>query len=393
MRAFADGFVSLLLPFYLTLLGFSAFEVGVVVTVTLVGSGLLTLAMGLVAHRYGGQRLLLIGAGLMCVTGILLTLAQDFWPLLVVAFVGTLNPTASDATLFSPLEHALLSRSVPAPSRTALFARYSVVGSLVMAFGAQASALPSVVATSGAFDLKSALQGMFLLYAVIGAASFVVYRRLSHHAASRETPASGALGKSRSRVYKLACLFSLDSFGGGFAVQSLLALWLLQRFDLSIVATASIFFWTGLLTALSQLASPAIASRFGLVNTMVYTHIPGNLFLVLVPFMPSLWLAMLFLCLRSLLSSMDVPARNSYVMAVVTPEERPAAASITAVPRSLASGVSPVIAGYLLGISAFGWPLVVAGALKINYDVLLLTMFRRVKPPEEESAERAVAKS
>jgi hypothetical protein len=254
MRAFADGFVSLLLPFYLTLLGFSAFEVGVVVTVTLVGSGLLTLAMGLVAHRYGGQRLLLIGAGLMCVTGILLTLAQDFWPLLVVAFVGTLTPTPSDATLFSPLEHALLSRSVPAPSRTALFARYSVVGSLVMAFGAQASALPSVVATSGALDLKSALQGMFLLYAVIGAASFVVYRRLSHHAASRETPASGALGKSRSRVYKLACLFSLDSFGGGFAVQSLLALWLLQRFDLSIVAAASIFF-------LDRPAHRALATR------------------------------------------------------------------------------------------------------------------------------------
>ena len=191
------------------------------------------------------------------------------------------------------------------------------------------------------------------------------------------------LGKSRRIVYTLAALFSIDSFAGGFAVQSLLALWLLQRFDLSVAAAGNIFFWTGLLTAFSHLAAARVAARFGLINTMVFTHLPANVFLILVPFMPTLELAMLFLFLRSALSSMDVPARTSYVMAVVSPGERPAAASVTAVPRSLASALSPSIAGALLVASPFGWPLVICGALKIVYDLTLLRMFRAVKPPEE----------
>ena len=382
LRAFGDGFVSLLLPYYLTLLGYSALQVGLLVTATLLGSGVLTLAIGHVAHRYSSRKLLLAASLLMAATGIALSVTTAFWPLLVIAVVGTLNPSAGDATLFSPLEQTLLTRAAPAQSRTALFARYSLIGALVGALGAQAAGIPDLTAAMAGGVLR-VIQIMFVLYALFGVASFVIYRRISpalepvHH----EQPVP--LGKSRRMVYTLAALFSIDAFAGGFAVQSLLALWLFQRYDLSVTAAGTIFFWTGLLTAFSHLAAARVAARFGLINTMVFTHLPANVFLILVPFMPTLELALLFLFLRSALSSMDVPARTSYVMAVVSPGERPAAASVTAVPRSLASAISPAFAGALLTISSFGWPLVICGALKIVYDLTLLKMFSAVKPPEE----------
>jgi predicted MFS family arabinose efflux permease len=211
-----------------------------------------------------------------------------------------------------------------------------------------------------------------------------LYRRLASAGSRGDESRPAPLGASRGVVYRLAALFSLDAFGGGFAVQSLLALWLFLRFDVSVEMAGTIFFWTGVLAAASFLAAPAIARRVGLINTMVFTHLPANIFCVLVPFMPTLALAVLFLLLRAALSSMDVPARSSYVMAVVTPSERPAAAGVTAVPRSLAAAISPAIAGYLLTLSSFGWPLVICGALKIAYDLTLLGMFRKVKPPEEQ---------
>ena len=224
---------------------------------------------------------------------------------------------------------------------------------------------------------------MFLCYAAIGLINYLLYRRVHPPQAYAADEHPTPLGPSKRRVYGLAALFSVDSFAGGFAVQSLLALWLFQRFDLSIATAGSIFFWTGLLTAFSHLLAPRIAARIGLINTMVFTHLPANIFLILVPFMPTLEWALLFLLLRSALSSMDVPARTSYVMAVVSPGERPAAASLTSVPRSLASALSPSLAGALLAASPFGWPLVICGGLKIAYDLSLLALFRSVKPPEE----------
>ncbi|MGQ0751625.1 MAG: MFS transporter [Betaproteobacteria bacterium] len=383
LRAFGDGYMSLLLPFYLTLLGYDALEVGVLVTVTLLGSGAMTLAVGLIAHRYRGRTLLQAASLLMAATGAAFVMVTDFWPLLIVAFVGTLNPSSGDVSVFLPLEQALLSHTVTAKSRTALFARYSLVGALVGAIGAQTAGIPSLVEQGLQVDLKHALQAMFLLYGLLGLASLMLYRKITpSFEADQKTPPT-PLGKSRRTVFKLAVLFSLDSFAGGFAVQSLLALWLFQRFDLSIATAGTVFFWVGLLSALSQLASARIAARFGLINTMVFTHLPSSVFLILVPFMPTLPLALLFLFLRSALSQMDVPARTSYVMAVVSPAERPAAASVTAVPRSLAAALSPALAGYLLSITVFGWPLIVCGTLKIAYDLMLLAMFRHVKPPEE----------
>jgi predicted MFS family arabinose efflux permease len=211
----------------------------------------------------------------------------------------------------------------------------------------------------------------------------MIYRKLPAVAGAESEAPAAPLRLSRRTVYKLAALFSLDAFGGGFIVQSLLALWLFQKYQLSTAVAGTIFFWTGVLSAFSYLVATRIAGRIGLVNTMVFTHLPANILLLLIPFAPNLAVAIALLFVRSALSQMDVPTRSSYVMAVVVPSERAAAASVTSVPRSLASAVSPLFAGYLLGLSTFGWPLVIAGGVKIVYDLLLLANFRSVPPPEE----------
>ncbi|HEX3501448.1 MAG TPA: MFS transporter [Stellaceae bacterium] len=386
LRAFADGFVALLLPVYLTRLGFDALAIGMLTTATLLGSAALTLAVGLTAHRLAPRPLLLAASLLMLATGFCFALFGDFWPLVIVGFVGTLNPSAGDVSLFLPLEQALLAHGVADDKRTALFARYSLVGSLVGALGALAAGLPELISETLPVDGTVALQAMFVLYGLFGAAAFLLYRRLPPDAAATAGPAKQPLGPSRRIVFVLAALFSLDSFGGGFFVQSLLALWLFDRFGLSLTAAASFFFWSGVLTAFSYLVAVRIAGRIGLVNTMVFTHIPSSLCIIAVPFVPELGIVLALLLLRAALSQMDVPTRSSYVMAVVTPEERAAAASLTAVPRSLASAASPVLAGWLMTVSAFAWPFLIGGTLKIVYDLLLLAMFRGVKPREERVA-------
>ena len=385
LRAFGDGYVSLLLPIYLLDLGFSPLQVGVIATTTLLGSGLLTLLVGLHAHRHHYRTLLLAATALMAGTGLGFATVTDFWPLLLIAFVGTLNPSSGDVSVFLPLEHAVLSRVVEDRRRTAAFARYSLVGSLVAALGSLATGLPAMA--SGAFGVATtaAIQGMFVLYALLAVAAASVYRGLPRALGADVQQPVAPLSHSKTRVYTLAALFSLDAFGGGFVVQSMVALWLYRTFALSLAEAGTLFFWTGVLTAFSYLIAVRIAGRFGLVNTMVFTHIPSSLCLIAIPFMPALEYVIALLIVRSALSQMDVPTRSSYVMAIVPPAERPAAASITSVPRSLASAASPFLAGYLLGVSSFGWPLLVAGVLKIVYDGLLLAMFRKVRPPEETS--------
>jgi MFS family permease len=385
LRGFADGFVSLLLPLYLLQLGFTPFQVGCIATTTLLGSGLLTLLAGAQAGRHAWRTLLLAACALMAGTGLALAWVTSFWPLMLVALVGTINPSGGDVSVFLPLEHALLSASVDQRRRTAAFARYSLVGTLSGAFGALCAGLPAVAARSSAISMPAALQAMFILYALIAGAAALVYRGLPRTRESASGEASSVLGPSRRRVLVLAALFSVDAFAGGFLVQSLLALWLYQRFGLSIEAAGSLFFWTGVLSAFSYLVAVRIANRIGLVRTMVYTHLPSSLCLVAMPFCGELSWVIVLLLVRSALSQMDVPTRSSYVMAIVTPAERPAAASVTSVPRSLAAAASPALAGWLLGMSSFGWPLIVGGALKIVYDLLLLAMFARVHPPEERS--------
>src|SRR5690348_11345338 len=283
LRAFGDGFVSLLLPFYLTLLGFSPSAVGVLVTATLAGSAALTLTVGFTAHRFGQRGLLVAATLLMIATGIGFMLETQFWPLLVIGFLGTHNPSSGDVSVFLPLEQALLAETVSDRSRTAVFAVYSLVGSLVAAAGSLAAGMPELLSKAWPVSLATALQAMFALYALLGLATYYLYRRLPlrldrHAAAQRQ-----ALGPSRGIVLRLAALFSLDAFGGGFIVQSLLALWLFNRFGLSLAAAGSFFFWSGLLSAGSYLAAARIARRIGLVNTMVWTHLPSNILLILVP--------------------------------------------------------------------------------------------------------------
>lgn len=389
LRGFADGFVSLLLPIHLLLLGFTPFQVGGIATATLLGSGLLTLLVGAHAARHAWRTLLLGATVLMAGTGLAMATLEGFWPLMLVALVGTINPSGGDVSVFLPLEHAVLSASVDQRSRTAAFARYSLVGTLAAAVGALAAGLPGWVSGFLPVDLPAAIRAMFVVYALLGVAAALAYRMLPRETQHVPGQAASALGPSRRRVYVLAGLFSLDAFGGGFLVQSLIALWLYQRFGLSLQAAGSLFFWTGVLTALSYLVAVRIASRIGLVRTMVYTHLPSSLCLLAIPFCTELSSAIALLLVRSALSQMDVPTRSSYVMAIVTPPERPAAASVTAVPRSLAAALSPALAGYLLGLSTFGWPLIVGGVLKVVYDLLLLGMFHRVRPPEEQQARQA----
>ncbi len=383
LRAFADGYVALLLPAYLLDRGFSPIQVGVVATATLAGSGLATLAIGWIARRFAYRDLLLAASLLMAATGLGFAFCTDLVPLLVIAFVGTLNPSSGDVSVFLPLEHASLTRATDDRGRTHAFARYSLAGALAAAVGSLAAGLPALLAHATGMELGTGYRAMFVLYALVAAAAAAIYRGLPRVEPERERRAQRALGPSRSRVYTLAALFSVDAFAGGLIVQSMLALWLYRAHGLSAAAAGTLFFWTGLASAASFLAAVPVSRRIGLVNTMVFTHIPSSVCLILVPFAPSLGAVVALLLVRGALSQIDVPTRSSYVMAIVTPAERPAAASVTTVPRSLAAVASPSLAGWMLGISAFGWPLVAAGAIKIAYDVALLLMFRSVRPPEE----------
>jgi MFS family permease len=383
VRGLGDGFAIIILPAYLSAIGFSSGEIGVIVSASLLGTALLTLAVGFIAPRHDLRSFLLGGAVLMACTGLAFPSVELFAVIAMVAFVGTINPSTGDLGVLVPLEHAMLAQGVPDHERTRTFARYSLIGALSIATGSLAAALPDFM-TSAGIDRVSAFKIMFYAYAALGVLCAALYWLLPHERMDERRP-SAPLGPSRNVVYKLAALFSLDAFAGGFVVQSLLALWLFIRFDMSLTAASVFFFWTSTLSAFSYPVAAWLSKRFGLVNTMVFTHIPSSIFLVAAAFSPSLILTLALLLMRAALSQMDVPTRTSYVMAVVTPGERTAAASITAVPRSLASSLSPAMAGVLLAMPFSGLPLVVCGVLKIAYDLALLRSFQHVKPPEEAS--------
>jgi len=384
LRGLADGAVSVLLPGYLTAIGFSPLRVGAIVFGTLLGSAALTLWVGLATDRLGRRRVLLAACALMLLTGIGFASTTSFWPLFVVAVVGTLNPSAGDVSLFLPVEQAALAEAAEPRDLTAMFALYNVAGAMAGAFGALASGVPAILATRHGWALAPALRSGFVAYSILALIAFTFYRRLSPDVEVERQPVRRApLEKSRAIVIRLSALFSIDALGGGFVIQSLLALWLFRRFNLSVQTAGAFFFAAGLLGSFSQFISAALASRFGRINTMVFSHLPSNAMLILAALMPTPALAMGFLLLRSSTSQMDVPARQSYVMAVVPPEERAAAATVTNVPRSLASALAPLPAGAMLNASTFGWPLICAGTLKTIYDILLLIQFRAVKPTDE----------
>jgi predicted MFS family arabinose efflux permease len=320
----------------------------------------------------------------MGATGLAFAGLSSLWPLLIVAFVSTLNPSSGDASVFLPLEHTVLAAGTTDAARTTVFARYSFLGSIFGAVGALVTAIPEALAVRG-LPMIDALRIMFLVYAATGVTVWILYLGMPDpHAETKR--AAVPLGPSRGIVWRLAGLFSLDSFAGGLILNSLLALWLFERFGMSLAAAGAFFFWTGLLAATSQLVAPILARRIGLINTMVFTHIPASVCLIAAAVAPGLDWALGLLLARAALSQMDVPARSAFVMWVVTPAERPAAASFTAVPRSLASALGPSLTGAMFAAGAMAAPLVTCGVLKIAYDLALFAAFRRAESARERAA-------
>ncbi|MEI6495338.1 MAG: MFS transporter [Actinomycetota bacterium] len=368
-RGFIDGAVAVTLSAYLTSIGYSGARIGVIVTGMLLGSALLTLLTGTSASGFARRTLLQVGSLLMIATGLVFATTQMFGVLLVVGFIGTVNPTSGDVSVFQPIEQSLLPNTTDAAGRTRLFAIYTFAGSLCAAAGLFSAGIPEHFGWS--------LRTVFVVYAAGGAVALLIYRTLSSsvepHGAARPAP----LGESRPIVYRLAALFSLDAFGGGFTVQSLLALWLFERFGFTLANAGLVLGTMGVLSAASGLLAARIERRIGPIRTMVFTHLPAQVLLIAAAFMPTAKWAVACLLARSLLASMDVPVRNAFVMSVVTPAERAAAASVTNVPRSLVAAVPPFLAGWMLDRSTFGWPLIIAGVLKITYDLLLLRMGSR----------------
>jgi len=320
----------------------------------------------------------------MVATGVGFASLTAFWPLLVIAVVGTLNPSAGDVTLFLPTEQAVIAAATPAAARPTVFAWYNLAGAFAGALGALAVSVPTGLAVALGASPAAGGPVAFAGYALAGIVLASLYWSATFPPMPRRPEDAAPLARSRGIVLRLTALFSLDAFGGGFVVQSLLVLWLARRFDLSADTIGVVLFATGLLGACSQLVSARLATRIGLVRTMVYTHLPANVLLVVAGLVPSAGAAVGCLLARALFSSMDVPVRQAYVMSVVPPEERAAAATVTAVPRSLASALPPLLVGFMLDRSVVGWPLVCGGVLKAVYDLLLLVQLRGI--PVEDAA-------
>ncbi len=372
IRGFADGFVSILLALYLKQLGFDALHIGAIVTGTLIGSAALTLYAGLRWHHHPARTVLLASCALMAITGTGFATVTRFWPLLAIAVVGTLNPSGGDVSLFLPTEQAALADLSEAGNRTRSFALYNLSGGMGAALGALASVLPKEIASWRHFDIATVDRAAFGVYVLCALGAALTYRTLprAESRASKERPPP--LQQSRSIVVRLSMLFSLDAAGGGFVVQALLVVYLAQRFNFDSTTIGTVLAVTAFFSAYSQLLSARLAARFGLVRTMVFTHLPANACLILAGIVPNGSVAIGFLLLRATVSAMDVPARQALVMAVVEPHERAAAASVTNVPRSLAAAATPLLAGLLLDKTTFGWPLIIGGAMKAAYDLLLL---------------------
>ncbi|MBM4383676.1 MAG: MFS transporter [Deltaproteobacteria bacterium] len=379
LRGLADGALVILVSRWLVDAG-RAGELGTLTFAALLGSALATLAAGLVAHRLAARSLLVASCALLALTGVGMAFAPSPLWLLAIVFVGTFNPGDSDLSLFLPIEQALLAETGDAEGRASRFAYYNVAGALGMMLGSQAAGLLAQAGAGAHGDAQLAL----IAYAACGALLAALYAplRVGRARAGERTPAQ-PLRESRGVVLKLSALFTLDSFGGGFSVRTLVIAWLIARHDASVAQVALAMSVASGLSAASQLAAPLVARRIGLIRTMVYTHIPANCFMIALGFMPTLPLAIACLWLRASLSQMDVPARQAYVMSVVPEGERAAAASVTNVPRAFGGAPSALIAGPMLAAGAFQWALATGGVLKIAYDLLLLAGFGHRPAPHE----------
>jgi len=386
LRTFAYGYLATALGLYLDKLGLTPIEVGVVLTAAIAGSALMTVFWSLVADRFGRRRTVATMALLMTVGGLVFALTSSFIVLVIASFTGTISATSSEVGVFQTVEQAVLPQTAPADKRTWLFAVYNTIANIAGACGALFSASVGFFASLG-LSGADPYRPLFLIYGAVGLANFAIFVTLSERVELAHVEGERrffGIHRSGRTVAKLSALFGLDAFAGGLVVQSLVAYWFFLRWGLQISELAVVFFWVGILSGISLLAAGWLAERFGLLNTMVFTHLPSNVLLMLVPLAPSATLAIAAFLLRMSISQMDVPTRQSYTMAVVDADERTATAGITNVARTVAAAISPSISGLAFAVSALSAPFFGAGALKILYDGLIYMTFRRVHPPEEQ---------
>ena len=402
VRMFAYGFLSVILAIYLKLIGFDDFLIGLILTTTLLNSVIFTLVASFYADKIGRRKFLLLYAALMSVSGFIFTISENYFALIIAAFIGTINITGAESGAFLTIEQAILPQTLKnVRKRNTVFAIYNMAGTLAMAAGVLLSGLPSVLQQHlQYFDIVlnqiGSIKLLFALYSILGIVLLGIYLLLSQKIEIRDnlekqkdestqlTKISSLTPKSRSIVMKLSCLFAIDSFAGGFMIQSIVSFWFFTRFGADLTTLSYIFSVSGVLTAFSFMAAAKIADRIGLINTMVFTHIPANILIIAVAFAPTLPIAVALYLLRMALSQMDVPTRQSYIVAVVREDERTISAGITNISRNVTQAISPSLIGVLINSLSLAAPFVIGGALKVVYDVALYLNFRNVKPPEEK---------
>jgi MFS family permease len=389
VRLFCYGFLSVVLALYLAEVGLNPGQIGLLFTLTLLGDAAISLFLSTRADRFGRKRTLIVGALLMAAAGMAFLLTNNFILLAVAAIIGVLSPSGNEIGPFLPVEQAGLSQIVADEKRTGVFAWYNLAGSFATALGALTAGWLVQLLRRMELPALEAYRTVLAVYAVGGFVLAVLFLFLGKETEAPTAKNAGVkrilgLHKSKAVVLKLSSLFALDAFAGGFIVQSMFALWFQTKFGLEPGLLGSIFFGANIMAGISALLAARVAKRFGLINTMVFTHIPSNILLILVPLMPSLPLAIVVLLLRFSISQMDVPTRQSYTMAVVDPDERSAASGVTGIARSLGASISPSLAGIFLGIPGLlSLPFFLCGGLKIAYDLALYRSFKTMKPPEE----------
>jgi len=390
VRTFAYGFLSVILAIYLKLIGFDDILIGIILSVTLINSIIFTLFASFYADRIGRRNTLLLYTIMMSISGIIFFVTENPLALIIAALLGTLNITGSETSAFLSIEQSILPQTIKDNrKRNTLFGFYNMAGTFAMGAGILIANLPIIIENELEFDQIYAIKLLFLFYSLLGILVLGIYLKLSSAIEIKKEKTSKPIAeiltpKSKKIVSKLSGLFAIDSFAGGFAIQSIVSFWFFTKFDIDLSILSYIFSIGSVLTAFSYIIAAKIADKIGLINTMVFTHIPSNILLILLAFAPTLEMAIVFYMIRMALSQMDVPTRQSYIVGVVEENERTASAGITNMSRNIAQAISPSITGYIIGVLSLSAPFVIGGLLKIIYDITLYINFRKIKPSEEE---------
>jgi MFS family permease len=389
IRTFSYGFLSMILAIYLSLIGFDELLIGFILSATLANSIIFNLFSSFFADRIGRKKVLIIYASLMAVSGCVFFITENYFALIIAAFIGTINVTGSETGAFLSLEQAILPQTVKnIKKRNTIFALYNIIGTLAMAGGILLSSLPQIIQEHFGFSTIDSFKPLFLIYILAGITVVIIYFFFSKEIEVKKTLDSKTFSsnlspKSKQIILKMSSLFALDSFAGGFVIQSIVAFWFFTKFGVDLTTLSIIFSVAGVFTAISFFFAAKIADQIGLIKTMVFTHIPSNILLVLVAIAPTFHIALVLYLARMSLSQMDVPTRQAYIVAVVEENERTAAAGITNTSRNIAQSIGPSITGAIIHSLWFSAPFVIGGLLKIIYDVGIYAHFRKIKPSHE----------